>query len=48
MVLGDNELDSNKAMLKNMSTGEQTEITLDENFYYNFSNIAIADMFRNH
>jgi len=46
MVLGDNELDSNKAMLKNMSTGEQTEITLDENFYYNFSNIAIAGMFR--
>ena len=29
LVLGDNELENNKANLKNMQTGEQTEISLD-------------------
>lgn len=29
MVLGDNEIDSEKAVLKNMKTGEQREISLD-------------------
>ena len=29
LVLGDNELENNKANLKNMQTGEQTEICLD-------------------
>ena len=29
MVLGDNELAENKANLKNMSTGELTEVNLD-------------------
>lgn len=46
MVLGDNELETNNAKLKNMSTGEQIEISLDEDFYENFADIAIAGMFR--
>lgn len=46
MVLGDNELETNNAKLKNMSTGEQIEICLDEDFYENFADIAIAGMFR--
>lgn len=46
MVLGDNEINDNKAKLRNMSTGEEIEVTLDENFYFNFSNIAIAAMFK--
>ena len=29
-----------------MSTGEEIEVALDENFYFNFSNIAIAAMFK--
>ena len=29
VILGENELNSNKANIKNMETGEQTEIALD-------------------
>lgn len=45
MVLGENELLSKKANLKNMETGEQTEITLDETFEEKFDDIAIQYMF---
>ena len=45
IVLGSNEIESGKAMLKNMTTGEQTEISLGESFIDDFSNIAVADMF---
>ena len=33
MVLGENELNENKAKLKNMKTGEETEIMLDSSFW---------------
>lgn len=36
MVLGDNEIEESKAKLKNMETGEQTEISLGENFAAEF------------
>lgn len=45
LVLGDNEINSKSAMLKNMKTGEQIEIKLDENILNNFSNIALDNMF---
>ncbi len=44
MVLGDNELENGAAHLKNMKTGEQSVIHLDESFVENFSNIQMADM----
>ena len=47
MVLGDNELESGCAKLKNMKTGEQIEIALDDKFTDNFSNIAVSDMYGN-
>ena len=40
VVIGDNELESGNAMLKNMETGDQVEISL-EGFDENFSEIAI-------
>lgn len=45
MVLGDNEINSKTANLKNMKTGDETEIDLDDSFTENFSNIAIGNMF---
>lgn len=30
LVLGDNELESGRAKIKNMQTGEQTELAIDE------------------
>ncbi len=48
VVVGDNELESGKARLKDMQTGEQTEIDLDESLYtvlYNKSlDRQLADM----
>jgi len=44
MVIGDNEIESGKAKLKNMSTGEETEIAVDDTFAESFSDIAIASM----
>ena len=38
MVLGDNEIESGVAKLKNMATGEQTDIRLDNTIAENFSN----------
>lgn len=45
MVLGSNEIESGKANLKNMETGEQTEISLGDSFLDDFSNISVANMF---
>ncbi len=45
MVLGENEIESGQARLKNMATGEQIDIALDDTLVENFSNIAISDMF---
>jgi len=47
LVLGDNEINSKSAKLKNMKSGEQIEINLDDNFVERFSDIAIANMFEN-
>ncbi len=44
IVLGDNEINSKQARLKNMTTGEQIDIALDDTFVQNFSNIAVGDM----
>ncbi len=46
MVLGDNELADSKAKLKNMTTGEQTDISLGESFIDEFSNAVVAEMFK--
>lgn len=45
MVIGDNELDENKAKVKNMTTGEQTEIELNGSFAEKFSDIQLAAKF---
>ena len=47
MVLGENELQDKKAKLKNMETGEQIAIPLDDRFAEAFDNIAISHMFQN-
>ena len=39
LVIGDNEIDENKAMLKNMTTKEQHEVHLDDNFIAEFLDI---------
>lgn len=46
MVIGDNELESGAAVIKNMSDGEQTEIKFDDNFINMFSNLIVNDLFR--
>ena len=43
LVLGDNELADNKARVKNMETGEQTELALDESFAEKFSVLQMTD-----
>lgn len=45
IVLGDSEIESGKAQLKNMETGEKTEISLEENFFSDFYNIYIQSQF---
>ena len=45
LVLGGNEIETKQAKLKNMKTGEETPITLDDKFSENFSNICIGEMF---
>ncbi len=45
MVIGDNELDENKAKVKNMTTGEQTELPLDESFAEQFRALHMAAEF---
>ena len=46
MVLGDNELETGAAKLKNMDSGEQTDISLGDKFVDEFSNNLIAEMFK--
>ena len=43
MVLGDNELEQKKAVIKNMTTGKQTEVRLDENFLEDFIIMETTD-----
>ena len=43
LVLGDNEIAENKAKVKNMESGEQTELALDESFAEKFSVLQLAD-----
>ena len=41
LTLGENEIQSNVAKLKNMETGEQFDIRLDENFLSDFMKIQL-------
>ncbi len=43
MVLGDNEIEQNIAKIKNMETGEQTEIKLDSSFAEEFTKLELAN-----
>ena len=45
IVLGDNELETGRAKLKNMASGEQTDISIGESFIDEFSNNLIVEMF---
>ena len=45
IVLGSDELDSGRARLKNMRSGEQTDIDLGEGLVNAFSNAAVSEMF---
>ena len=44
MVLGDNEIEQGKAVIKNMSSGDQTEIVLDDTFAEKFMVLQLADV----
>ena len=44
MVLGDNEIEQGKAVIKNMSSGEQIEIVLDDTFAEKFMVLQLADV----
>lgn len=44
MVLGENEIEQGKAVIKNMSSGEQTEIVLDDTFAEKFMVLQLADV----
>ncbi|WP_295153870.1 histidine--tRNA ligase [uncultured Ruminococcus sp.] len=46
LVIGSGELETGTAMLKNMASGEQTEIKLDSSFVDSFSNALMAEMFK--
>lgn len=43
VVLGDNELAENKAKVKDMDSGEQTELALDETFAGAFADLQLLD-----
>ena len=43
MVLGDDEISRNTAVLKNMQTGEKTEISIGEDFISSFMEKFIDD-----
>ena len=45
LVLGDNEINENSGRLKNMRTGEETPVALDDKFVENFANILHGEMF---
>lgn len=44
MVLGENEIEQGKAVIKNMLSGEQTEIVLDNTFAEKFMVLQLADV----
>ena len=46
LVLGDNELETGEAKLKNMASGEQIAVKLDNSFTDTFSNALMAEMFK--
>ena len=39
MVLGDDELSNNRAKVKNMETGELTDVSLGEGFFADFAGV---------
>lgn len=43
MVIGDNELEQNKASVKNMNTGKQYEISIGKDFINSFMQMEISD-----
>ncbi len=45
VILGDNELEAGTAKLKNMETGTQTDICLDDRFVDMFSDCMVNEMF---
>ena len=45
VVIGDNELESGKVKLKEMTKGEETEVALDDKFVGAFDSIFIDKMF---
>ncbi|MGN0622020.1 MAG: histidine--tRNA ligase [Porcipelethomonas sp.] len=45
MVLGENEITSGKAKIRNMKTGEENELALDDDFCSRFLDISVGDMF---
>ena len=45
MVFGENEINSKIAKLKNMKTGEELEIKLDDDFSSKFLDITVDGMF---
>ncbi len=47
MVIGDNEIEQGTAVVKNMTTGEQTQIKLDETFADVFSQVQMSSVFGN-
>ena len=44
VVLGDNELSEGKAKLKDMKSGEETPIAIDDKFVLNFENIYMNNV----
>lgn len=42
LVLGDNELAEKKAKMKNMKTGEETEISLGDDFMNDYLAVTVA------
>ena len=44
MVLGDNEIEQGKAVVKNMTSGEQTELALDEGFTEKFMVLQLSSV----
>lgn len=47
LVIGDNEIESNSAKIKNMKTGEEIPISLDNKFYDSFSSVYMANILSN-
>ena len=43
MVIGDDEISNNKAKLRNMLSGEEKEISINDNFLEEFDNIYINE-----